>query len=286
MKYGVIDVGSNSVRLMISENGKTLYKLINTTKLAEGMGEEKTLKKQSVERTVSAVSFFVDKAKEESVDKLFIFATAAVRLSVNPEIFTEEVFRRTGYKVDVVSGDTEALIGRIGALGDKDGGVVDIGGASAEIIVVENGVSTYSKSLSTGVVRIKDFCGQDRIKSSLYLDEKMIEYGNIPHTNFYAIGGTATTLGAVFLGLEPYDPAKIHGLEMSFEDVSSLVDKLYSLSVEERKKLKGMHPLRAEVIAGGALFLMKIMQKIKLDKIIVSESDNLEGYLSYKTEKK
>lgn len=286
MKYGVIDVGSNSVRLMINIDGKTLFKLVNTTKLAEGMGVEKSLKIQSVERTVSAVSFFVERARKENVDKLYIFATAAVRSAINPELFTDKVKEITGIEVDVISGELEANVGRMGALGDRDGGVIDIGGASAEITVVKNNRTLYSKSLSTGVVKIKDFCGQDREKTSKYLDEKMLEYGYIPSSEFYAIGGTATTLAATLLEFEPYDPLRAHGLVMTIKDVEGLVDKFYSLSVEERKKLKGMYPSRAEVIAGGGLFLLKIMQKIGLDKIVVSESDNLEGYLALKMEKK
>ena len=91
MKYGVIDVGSNSVRLMISERGRTLYKLVKTTRLSEGMGEQKILQPEAVERTVRAVSFFIDEAKREQVDKTFVFATAAVRRASNPEVFLQAV---------------------------------------------------------------------------------------------------------------------------------------------------------------------------------------------------
>ena len=91
MKYGVIDIGSNSVRLMINQDGKTLYKLVKITRLAEGMGDERILKAQSVDRTVSAVSFFKEKAHQEKVAKLFVFATAAVRMAVNKDYFISEL---------------------------------------------------------------------------------------------------------------------------------------------------------------------------------------------------
>ena len=119
MKYAVIDIGSNSVRLMINVDGQTLYKLVETTRLAEGMGSEKLLKAQAVDRTVSAVSFFVKKAKEERANKVYVFGTAAVRNAVNCHQFTKAIKDATGQDVDVISGEMEALIGRIGAIGQS-----------------------------------------------------------------------------------------------------------------------------------------------------------------------
>ena len=254
MKYGVIDIGSNSVRLMINENGQTLYKLVNTTRLAEGMGEEKILKPQAVERSVSAVSFFVEKAKSERVDEIFIFATAAVRSAVNPEFFTDMVYNQTGIMVDVVSGETEATIGRIGALGFCDGGVIDVGGASTEVVAVLGGNTVFSKSLPIGVVKIKDRCGQDEKCVRDYSLDVIRQYGDIPKTEYYTIGGTATTLASLIQGLEPYDPKKVDGFVITLQTLSDIVDKLYSLTVEERLKIKGLHPSRAEVIAGERFF--------------------------------
>ncbi len=286
MKYGVIDIGSNSVRLMISENGKTLYKLVNTTRLAEGMGDEKTLKEKPVERTVSAVSFFVEKAKTEKVDEIFIFATAAVRSSVNPEFFTEKVKRDTGYTVDVISGEMEATIGRIGAIGFNDGGVIDVGGASTEIVAVKNNSVIFSKSLPIGAVKIYDFCGQDVKKAREFILKNIEKYGDIPNVDFCSIGGTATTIASIVMELDPYDPNLVDGFEITDKILSDTVDKLYSLTVEQRRSLKGLQPARAEVIAGGALLLLEVIRKIGVDKFTVSEKDNLEGYLAMVMERK
>ena len=87
MKYAVIDIGSNSVRLMISSESLTLYKLVKTTRLAEGMLDNNMLTVEAIKRTVSAVSFFVDRAKEESVENIYIFATAATRKAKNRDEF-------------------------------------------------------------------------------------------------------------------------------------------------------------------------------------------------------
>ncbi len=282
MKFGVIDIGSNSVRLMINKNEKTLYKLVNTTRLAEGMVADKLLKAQSVDRTVSAVYFFVEKAKEERVDELYIFATAAVRSAVNSNDFVNAVKDATGYDVDVISGEMEALIGRLGALSDNDGGIIDVGGASAEVTAVVNGEQVYSKSLDLGAVKIKDICAQDKDLARELINSTITEYGKIPKTTYYGIGGTATSIASMLLELEPYNPEKVDGFSVNIEELEKLVDKLYSLSVEERKQLKGLQPERAEVIAGGALLLLNIMYKIGINSLLVSESDNLEGYLKLK----
>ncbi len=282
MKYGVIDIGSNSVRLMINVDGKTLYKLVNTTRLAEGMTGEKLLKTSAVDRTVSAVSFFIERANAEKVDKIYIFATAAVRSAKNSRDFVRAIKEATGFDVDVISGEKEALIGRIGAIGNNDGGIIDVGGASTEVLAVLNGDTVYSKSLYLGAVKIKDVCGQERSLAEVLINESISEYGQIPKANYYGIGGTATSIASMLLELEPYDPEKVNGFKFDESQLSSLVDKLYSLSIEQRKNLKGLQPARAEVIAGGALLLLRIMKKIGITNLTVSESDNLEGYLELK----
>ena len=285
MKFAVIDVGSNSVRLMLSDGVKTFYKRVKTTRLAEGLGEEKTLKEQPVFRTVQAISDFVIQAKTENADKIYIFATAAVRQAQNKEYFLTKVENACGIKVDVVEGEMEAKLGYMGALNGGDGGVIDVGGASSEIIVVKGGETLYCKSVNIGAVRIKDLAGQDKNAVDKLALDKVSGYGCVPNAQFYAIGGTATTIAAMLQELQPYDPEKTHGYVVCRDALGCLTDKLFSMTVEERKKLKGLQPERAEVIGGGARLLLAIMDKLKITSFTVSESDNLEGYLMTKLEK-
>lgn len=279
MKYGVIDVGSNSVRLMISEGARSLHKTVKTTRLAEGMGEDKLLTPAAIERTVLAVSFFVEKAKSECVDKIFVFATAAVRQAQNGNQFVLAVKDACGVEVDVVSGEEEAVLGYVGALIGADGGVIDVGGASAEVITVFDGQKIYSKSINIGAVKITDVCGQERSVAEKFVSENLKDFGDIPKSNYRAIGGTATSIAAMIQELEVYDATKVDGFVVEKEVLSSLVDKLYEMSVEERKNLKGLQPERAKVINGGALVLLRLMEKIGLSQLVVSEKDNLEGYI-------
>ena len=147
MKYGVIDIGSNSVRLMISVDGKTIDKYVKTTRLAENMEADNNLQIDSIERTACAVSFFVDKAKEVGADKIYIFATAAVRQAKNKQVFLSQVKDLTSIDVDVIQGELEAKLGAMGALNGCDGGIIDVGGASSEVMVIKNGEKTvYGKA--------------------------------------------------------------------------------------------------------------------------------------------
>ncbi len=282
MKYGVIDIGSNSVRLLMSEDGKTLYKKVITTKLGEGLSLAPVLKETAISRTVNAVKYLQSFALADGAEKVYAFATAAVRSANNGSVFTDCVMRETGLFVEVVSGEVEAFLGLSGALNGKDGGIIDIGGASTEITVSKDKLTVYSHSLNLGAVRLVDLCGQDEDKVRSVCKKKIEEYGAVPKADFYAIGGTATSLAAIDSELEVYDSKKIHGYRLTDKVVGRLAKKLISLSVEDRKKLKGLQPARAEVIAGGAILLEEIMKSLKIDYVTVSENDNLEGYLAYK----
>ncbi len=284
MKYAVIDIGSNSVRLMMSDGVKSIYKKVKNTRLAEGM-KDGFLSSEAIKRTALAVSEFYFVAKKENADKIYCFATAAVRQAKNPELFINEVNKLCGLTVEVIKGEKEAELGLKGVLGGCDGGVIDVGGASTEIAIINDGNIIYSKSINIGAVKLKDACGQDRKLSEIKVLEAIKEFGEIFNTKFFAIGGTATSISSMMQELVIYNPEIVDGFKICKNELKNLVDKLYSLTVEERKNLKGLQPERAEVIAGGALILLKLMQNFNIESVTVSESDNLEGYLMTKMEK-
>lgn len=285
MLYAVIDIGSNSVRLMLNDGEKTLIKKVKITRLSEGMTDAKVLTDDAIIRTAQVVADFVGYAKKENVDKIFAFATAAVRYAKNSAVFLSEVRELCGIEIDVVSGTVEAELGYKGALNGLDGGVIDIGGASSEILVVKNNEIIYERSLDVGVVKIKDVCGQDEKNVFGFCRKKIKEFGDIPTSNFVGIGGTATSIASMMLELEPYNPEKINGYIIYKKQLKQLTKKLFSMSIEERRLLKGLQSERAEVIAGGCALLYLLMEKLSVDNVTVSESDNLEGYLMLKTEK-
>mgnify|MGYP006067987333 FL=1 len=284
MKISAIDVGSNSVRLMVMADGKTLYKQLDTTRLGEGLANSGVLKPEAIERTARAAQLFAAAAELNGAGTPHVFATAAVRSSKNGADFVARVKALTGIDVDVLSGEEEAACGILGALRGRDGGIIDLGGASTEITLQQGGKTLYSKSVNIGTVRLFDMAGQDRSALQAAIDNSLNGYGSLSldGKDIYGIGGTATSLAALYHELEKYDPKVVEGTVLTREWLCAEAEKLLSLTVEERRALRGMEPRRADVIAGGCLLMYSILNRFNADRITVSESDNLEGYVLFK----
>ena len=284
MKISAIDVGSNSVRLMVMADGKTLYKQLDTTRLGEGLANSGVLKPEAIERTARAVQLFAAAAELNGAGTPYVFATASVRSASNGGDFVKRVKQLTGIDVDVISGEEEAACGITGALRGRDGGIIDLGGASTEITLQKGGKTVYSKSVNVGTVCLYDIAGQDRQALERAARTALKDYGNLSlaGTDMYGVGGTATSLAALFHELPAYDPKVVDGTVLTVGWLGSMAERLLSMSVEERKAMRGMDVRRADVIAGGCLLLHHILKRFGAEKLTVSESDNLEGYVLLK----
>lgn len=278
-KYAVIDIGSNSVRLMFVANGKVLYKRLNTTRLGEGLIQTGVLNEQAIARSANAVAAFFEQANVDGAQTVYAFATAAVRAATNGNDFVLAVKEKCGLSVEVLSGETEAEIGILGALAHVDGTVIDIGGASTELVTQKNGKIVYKKSVNVGVVRLKDACGNDEILIENCCKQEVVQFLDAVSTaNVYAIGGTATTLAALVLGLEQYSSEKITGSTLSLQAIQVLIKRLSQKTVDEIASLPCVPKGRADVLLHGAIWLSTVMQTVGITKLTVSDRDNLEGY--------
>ena len=278
MKRAIIDIGSNSVRIMYKD-GSLPYKELITTRLGQGLTKEFGLTQSAIERTANAVLILYKRALERDVDDVKIFATEALRSAVNGKVLTDIIKKATNLTVDVISGEREAEIGLIGALGlNATGGIIDVGGASTEVVYAKNGNIVYKHSLDIGAVRIFDKFGKDRKLIENYLSQKIKEYGEIYNGEYKIIGGTATALASVVLGLKEYDMTKTHNLFISLDKISQVINELYSLTDDQICEKYCVGKARAEIIRGGASIFYEIIKYARLDGVTVSESDNLEGY--------
>ncbi len=277
MPIGIIDIGSNSVRLLITD-GVFFKKRLITTRLGEGASETKILCSDAIKRTLNAVSELKKQALNEGVKNVFAFATQAVRGAKNKTDFLNGAFTQSGLKVEVLSGDDEAEIGLLGANFGSDGGVVDVGGASTEIAVIKGGSVVYKKSVEVGAVSLRDKFSQNKTKIKEYCSLKVKEFTNLPNSTFKAIGGTATALATIDLKLKEYDASKTDGHYLSRQNLMNIEDVLYSISKQEILRRYAVTLTRAEIIAGGCTLLLEALKVLNLDGITVSESDNLEGY--------
>lgn len=277
--YAIIDIGSNSVRLMLSDGENTLKKYVETTKLAEGLALTGELRQSAMQRSVQAILSFAEIAKENMAE-VHIFATEAVRSATNGKEFVKKVKQATGYDIDVVCGDMEAKLGFTGASEGQNVCVVDIGGASTEIVCGDNGNIIYGKSLPIGAARLRDKCGEDEEKLLCFISQKLKEYGKVPKMNkLIAIGGTASTIVSVLLQMEVYDTNKVHNYMLYKSDALKVYNLIKNTPSKDRISIKGLPIGRQDIIVGAIFELVKIMEMLGFDCLYVSEKDNQEGYL-------
>ncbi len=277
---GIIDVGSNSVRLLLTD-GIFFEKNIITTRLGEGLTKTKALTVESMMRTVNAIKTLSELAKTKGANNVFVFATAAVRESTNGDTFTQLVKDATGITVDVVSGENEAELGIKGALNGEVGGIIDVGGASTEVAYFDGEKTVYKKSLPMGAVKVYTEFNRDKAKIKKFASEAIKNYGETINGNYKAIGGTATTIASIDLNLKVYDPNLVDGHFISIDNLEKIVDKLFSLTPSEIIENYAIQPQRADIIAGGASILYAVCKHLNLNGITASEKDNLEGYLYF-----
>ncbi len=282
---GIIDVGSNSVRLLLTD-GVFFNKNIITTRLGEGLTKTKNLTVESIMRTVNAVKTLSELAKSKGANEVFVFATAAVREAVNGNDFTLLVKDATGLVVDVVSGENEAELGIKGALNGEVGGIIDVGGASTEVAYFDGTKTVYKKSLPMGAVKVFTEFNRDKKQITSFVQNTVLNYGQTISGNYKAIGGTATTLASIDLNLKVYDSTKVDGHFIKVENLEKIADKLYSLTPSEIINNYAIQPQRADIIAGGASILLAVCKHLNLNGVSVSEKDNLEGYLYFLQDEK
>ena len=273
MKQAVIDIGSNSVRLLLVREKRTSKQII-TTRLAEGLGDDFVLQPTPMERTVNAVNEFVGIARNAGVDDLFVFATEAVRKASNKDEFLG-MLQPLKLKIDILTGEQEAKIGYYGA-GAEGKTLVDVGGASTEFY---DGVT--AQSFPIGAVKIYDKCGYDMNAILSYIAE-IFDSVQLKADKLVAVGGTATTIACMEKNLTMYDTKEVHGTILTRSSVTSWAKRILAMPLEDRYKIIGLDRMRARIIGGGALLLSRIMKRCDADTIEVSDKDNLEGYLMYK----
>lgn len=286
-RVAVIDVGSNSVRLLIagvSAAGevKPLKTGLITTRLGEGIGSGRLLP-SAMGRTVEAIGEFKKTIDEWMVDKSLVTATSAVRDAGNRREFLEMVERGTGYRVKVLSGPEEAFFSYYGVIkgfSGLPGGavVIDIGGGSTEFTWQEND-RLLCCSTRVGAVRMTEGGHDDaEIKHILYPVLKKV--GNSCSPAMVGVGGTITTLAAMDLKMETYDPSRVQGYRLELGRVEYWLDTLIRVGPGGRKKLPGLQAARADIIVAGVRIVLVIMRELRSNVLYVSEADILYGLAS------
>ena len=297
-----VDVGSNSVRLLIADaDGASVHREMRITRLGRGVDEHGHLDDDALASTVEALADFHRQWRAHGVTRVRIAATSAVRDASDRNRFFEAVHEVTGVDAEVLSGDEEAALAHRGATGavdvDEPAMVLDVGGGSTELVVGDaRGGVAASVSLQLGCVRLTErLLGSDpptseelaaaREEIVARLDEAEQRLGSGAGSprrpaSIVGVAGTATTLGALHLGLERYDPERIHGTRVPAGALRDLSVQLCALPAAGRAELGPIQPGREDVLHGGALIVAAVVGRWGFEELIVSEADSLDGLVA------
>lgn len=303
MRVASIDIGTNTFRLLIGEFRDSKLKKIHIkrviTRLGGGFESGKVITKDAMERAISTLKRFSSVLKEYKVDIVRAVATSVVREALNGQEFVEKVKQETGIEVEVISGEEEALLTVIGVLSSVNVDsrfcvIFDVGGGSTEYACVDakRKEVLWAKSTALGVVHlaerflktdipldtdIKALCEEVKSVLSRELPQALKESLESDLITLVGTAGTPTTLAAIELGLENYDPDMVNGFLLKKERVFSILSRLIKLPSSERLSIKGLERGREDVIIPGAIIVLKTMDWFSKDTVIVSDGGLLEG---------
>jgi exopolyphosphatase / guanosine-5'-triphosphate,3'-diphosphate pyrophosphatase len=297
----VVDIGSNSVRLLIAERtpGGGIEELVretNVTRLGQGVDTAGRLGDDAIGRTYAVLDRYALQIGEHECQHRIAVLTSAVRDSANGQAFADTVRDDYGLEPHVLAGAEEARLTYLGATSGRDPAdaeptlVLDIGGGSTEMIVGAGPDVHFRVSTQAGVVRQTERHLHDDPPTREQMDALSADVGRILAAHVpadvrtavrqgIAVAGTATSLAAIAQHLEPYDPARVHGYRISTGECERILGELSAMPLAQRREVPGLHPDRAPTIIAGVLIFQQVVQLFGLTEIEVSEHDILRGAL-------
>ena len=299
MKIGALDVGTNTVLMLVAETtpdggARRVIDLARITRLGQGVDHNHRLDPQAALRTLDAIAEFVEQARAGGAEKIVAAGTATLRDIADGEDFIRRVRERTGVELEIVSGETEAWLSYLAVMRglrldpSKRLLIIDIGGGSTEFIRAGGHATEFINaqaaklemaSLQIGSVRLTERIlhhdpptPREAADLRLAIDAELTGLGWKLETDLLVgIAGTVTTVCAVALGMETYDPDRGHGYRLSRKEVERVLGLFGSMPLAERRKLKGLDPARADVIFAGTAILERVMCEAEVDSFTVSD---------------
>ena len=296
VRVAVIDIGTNSTRLLISDvegaNAEQVERRTTVTNMGRGVDHTNLICADAVEDVCRVIADYIARYEEMGAERVMAIATSAVRDAVNGEAFIAELRERFDLDARLLTGEEEAHLTYLGATAHRVEGeptlVFDIGGGSTELIVGSGMNVGFHTSLQAGTIRqserhltsdppdpheLEDLASDVRN----LIDRAVAEQPAAAATRAIAVAGTPTSLAAVDQALEPYDPGRVHGYRLGMRKIQRMLSKLSSLPLAERLRVPGLHPGRAPTIVAGSVILVQVMRAFGLEEIEVSELDILHG---------
>jgi exopolyphosphatase/guanosine-5'-triphosphate,3'-diphosphate pyrophosphatase len=298
VRVAVVDIGSNSTRLLVAEvaDGRVreLARDARVTRLGEGVDASGRLGDEPQARVLAVLEDYARVIEREGADVRTAVMTSAVRDAANGRAFADTVRDRFGLDGRTLSGDEEARLTFLGATAARanDGEiplvVIDIGGGSTELVVGRGGEVRFHVSTQVGVVRHTERhvhhdppAGGEL--TGLRADARATIEAEVPEDvrreprAAVAVAGTATSCAAIDLALEPYDPDRVEGHVVTRARLRDMLAELAAMPLDERRRVPGLHPDRAPTILAGIAILLEALEAFGLDAFEASERDILWG---------
>lgn len=296
-RVAAIDLGTNSIRLIVAEpdgDAGALGELARDmviTRIGRGVDRTGRIDPEALELTVRVLERYCRRARALHAERIRVSATSAVRDAGNRDALEAAVREHAGSELEVISGEREAGLSFLGATSGLELPVpflvLDIGGGSTELVV---GTERPDSAISTqiGSVRLTErFIAHDP-PAAAELDHAEAAIAEVLHPverevpvhrarTLIAVAGTATTMQAISLDLARYDPDAIHRTWLTVEEAERVLARLTLMTTPERAALPVMAPGRGDVIVAGGLILVNVMRRFGFERVLVSETDILDG---------
>jgi exopolyphosphatase/guanosine-5'-triphosphate,3'-diphosphate pyrophosphatase len=287
MNLATIDIGTNTTLLLVARTEpaiEAIEEIAEITRLGRGIGRNGALDGEAMVRTLAVLQRFAAVARRHDA-RIAAVGTEALRRAPNADAFLGPAAEILGTQVEVIDGEREAALtfrAVATSFADARDGelmVVDIGGGSTEIVLASAGKVGFRTSLPLGSVRLTEaFVRHDpptaaetaAIADAVDAAVRPVPFPPKPPT-LIGVAGTVTSLAAMALALESYDPARVHGSRLSRADLGHQIARLAAATQAERERIIGLDPRRADVILAGALILDRIAAAAGVAEIRVSD---------------
>ena len=299
LKISVIDIGSNTLKLVNYDVKKdlsfTAFQQESTkVRLGESLDRTHNLSDQSIERAIDTLLLYRDIIKTESVKRCLCIGTSAVREAQNSAHFLDQVYKKTGFKIRILSGKEEAYYSYLGASMFTylpNALLFDLGGGSLELAYTEEFTIKKVDSLPLGALRLTQIYGKKDSSFSRKDCDDMVQkiHDSLPTRKSYGIGidtvlagvgGTLRTLTKYDQGNNEYPIEKIHNYRLKLSAIESICKELGSMNDKEISSLRAMDATRAETIVAGSYVILTLMKKLEFEEVIVSTYGLREGVIA------
>lgn len=275
----MVDIGTNSMRLLIRDSERECGRWVEVTGLGHGVDATGELGQEAIQRTIEVLERFGARMDEAGVEMRSAMATSATRDASNRELFLDRAEGALGVRPEVIDGEREGALAYSGATSDVDGDwvVSDIGGGSTEFVT-----SSTAVSIDIGSVRLTDRWLPDRPSTQADLQRARRHVASLFKSvgavgPLLGVAGTWTSLAAIHLRLDHYDPVRVHHARMGAESLHAITEDLASRTVAETEEIPSLDPKRAPVILAGAVIAGCVMEKLDVEAALIGERDTLDG---------